>query len=45
MNGFRLKVAADPAEQFLIEDVIVKKVSLEVTAEWLEKHMTPVNRA
>jgi death on curing protein len=42
MNGFRLKVDADNGESFLIEDVIKKKVSIEVIATWLEKHMRVV---
>lgn len=42
MNGFRLKVEADNGESFLIDQVIKKKVSIEVIADWLERHMRPV---
>ena len=42
MNGYRLKVDADNGEDFLIEQVIKKKVDLQVIAGWLEKHMKAV---
>lgn len=42
MNGYRLKVDADNGESFLIQKVITEKVSIEVIADWLEKHIKPV---
>lgn len=42
MNGYRLKVDPDNGESFLIEQVIKKKVELEVIAAWLEKHMKSI---
>lgn len=42
MNGYRLKVDADNGESFIIDDVIKKRVSIEVIATWLEKHMKAV---
>jgi death on curing protein len=43
MNGYRLKVDADNGESFLIDQVIKKKVSIDVISEWLEKHMKKVD--
>lgn len=43
MNRYRLKVDPDNGEAFLIEQVIQKKVGLEVIATWLEQHMKKVN--
>jgi death on curing protein len=42
MNGYRLKVDADTAEDFLIEQVIKKKVDIEVIAIWIEKYAVKV---
>jgi death on curing protein len=42
MNGYRLKVDADNGESFLIDQVITKRVSIEVISAWLEKHMVKV---
>ncbi len=42
MNGYRLKVDADTAEDFLIEQVIKKKVDIEVIAIWIEKYAVNV---
>ncbi len=42
MNGFRLKVDADNGEDFMINDVIQKKASIEFISIWLEKHMKAV---
>src|SRR5690606_8110161 len=42
MNGYRLKVDADNGESFLIDEVIKKKVSIEVISKWLEKYMRKV---
>ena len=39
LNGFKLTVAPDPAEQFLIQEIIVKKCDLLVIASWIEKHI------
>jgi death-on-curing protein len=41
MNGYRLKVDADNGENFVIQQVIKKRVSIEVIADWLEKHIKP----
>jgi death-on-curing protein len=42
LNGFRIKVSANKAEDFLIEKVIKGKCDLIEIAKWLEKHMTAV---
>ena len=42
MNGYRLKVDADNGESFLINEVIKKKVSIEIISQWLEKYMKKV---
>lgn len=42
MNGYRLKVGADNGESFIINDLIKKKVSIEIIAAWLEKHMKAI---
>lgn len=39
INGFRLVVDPDAGESFLIEQVIKKKISLELISAWLERHM------
>lgn len=38
MNGYKLKVDADIGESFIINEIINKKVDIEVIADWLEKH-------
>jgi len=43
MNGYRLKVDADNGESFLIDEVIKKKISIDVISQWLEKHMKKVD--
>lgn len=43
MNGYRLKVDADNGESFLIDQVIKKKVSIDIISEWLEKHFKKVD--
>src|SRR5882757_7211038 len=42
MNGYRLKVAPDNGEIFIIETLIGKRAALEKIVEWLEMHMTRV---
>ena len=42
MNGYQLKVDADTAEEFIIDQVIKKRIEIEVIATWLEKHMKAV---
>ncbi|MFZ4403205.1 MAG: type II toxin-antitoxin system death-on-curing family toxin [Pseudobdellovibrionaceae bacterium] len=42
MNGYRLKVDADNGEQFMINQVIKNKASIEIIADWLEKHMKAI---
>lgn len=39
MNGYALKVGADEAERFLIDQVIVARVDVAAIAEWLERHL------
>lgn len=42
MNGYRLKVDADNGENFLINEVIGKKASIEQIASWLEEYLKSV---
>jgi death on curing protein len=42
MNGYRVRVSADDAERFLIEQVIVGHAELPAIAAWVEKHMRAV---
>jgi death-on-curing protein len=42
MNGYRLKVDADNGEQFMINQVIKNKASIEIIADWLEKYMKAI---
>jgi death-on-curing protein len=42
MNGYRVRVSADEAERFLIDQVIVGHAELAAIAGWLERHMHPV---
>ena len=42
MNGYRVRVSADEAERFLIEQVIVGHAELPAIAGWLEKYMRSV---
>ncbi len=42
MNGYLLVVDADDGETFIINQVIKKKVSIEIIASWLEKHLKVV---
>ena len=44
MNNFRLKVDADTAEDFIINDLIQKKVELEQIADWLEKYFVAIEK-
>jgi death-on-curing protein len=39
MNGYSLKVSADDAEFFLVEQVIKERIQLNAIAEWIEKFM------
>lgn len=43
MNGYRLKVDADSGEDFIINDLIKKKIEIDEIAKWLEKHMKAVD--
>ncbi len=43
MNGYRLKIDPDNGESFIIDEVIKNKISIEVIAKWLEKHMRAAN--
>jgi len=43
MNGYRLRVNADAGESFLVEQVIQKRVTIEVIAAWLENCMKKVD--
>jgi len=42
LNGFRLVVAAEPAERFLIDRVIVGHAELTEIANWIEEHLVAV---
>ncbi len=42
MNGYRVRVSADDAEQFLIDEVIVGRAEIAAIAGWLERHMSIV---
>jgi death-on-curing protein len=42
MNDFRVRVSADVAERFLIDQVIVGRAELAMIATWLERHMLEV---
>ncbi len=42
MNGYRLKVDPDNGENFIIDNVIKKKIDLSEIAKWLERHMKSV---
>lgn len=42
MNGYRLKVAPDNGESFLIDRVINRKVELLEITKWIEKYSQPV---
>lgn len=44
LNGHRLAVTADDAEDFLVEDVIRGKAEIEVIAAWLEKRLRKAAR-
>lgn len=39
MNGHAIRVGADEAERFLIDDVIVARAGVPAIAEWLERHL------
>lgn len=42
MNGYRVRVSADEAERFLLDQVIVGRAELAVIASWLEPRMLAV---
>lgn len=42
MNGYRLKVAADNGESFIIDRVIKAKADLNEIAAWLERHIKSI---
>jgi death-on-curing protein len=42
MNGYRVRVSADDAERFLIDQIIVGRAEIAVIARWLESHMSAV---
>lgn len=42
MNGFRVKVSAEDAERFLIDQVIVQRAEVAAIAKWLERLMHAV---
>lgn len=39
MNGYALRVGADEAERFLIDEVIVARVDVAAIADWIERHL------
>jgi prophage maintenance system killer protein len=43
MNGYRLKVDPDNGENFIINDLIKKKIEISEIAKWLEKHMKKID--
>lgn len=43
MNGWKLMVAADDGENFIVHDLIESKCELLQIAEWLEAHMQRSN--
>jgi len=46
MNGYRLAVAADEGERFLVEQVIGDRADLACIRAWLEEHMkTPRSKS
>jgi death-on-curing protein len=42
MNGYRVRVRAEDAERFLIDEVIVARAEIAAIAGWLERHMRAV---
>lgn len=42
MNGYRVRIGADDAERFLIDQVITQRAQIAPTAEWLERSMHAV---
>ena len=42
MNGYRVRVSADEAERFLIDQVIVERAEHVVIARWIERRMRAV---
>ena len=42
LNGYRLVVRPDPAERFLIDQVIVGHAEIDTIATWIEEHLVPV---
>ncbi len=42
MNGYRVRVSADDAERFLIEQVITQRAEIAPIAKWLEQFMHAV---
>ncbi|HEX5658766.1 MAG TPA: type II toxin-antitoxin system death-on-curing family toxin [Polyangiales bacterium] len=42
MNGYRVRVSADDAEHFLIDDVITGRAEVAPIAKWLERFMRAV---
>jgi death on curing protein len=42
MNGYRVRVSADAAERFLVDQIIVGRAEIAASAGWLESHMSAV---
>lgn len=42
MKGYRVRVIADAAERFLIDQIIVGRADIAAIAGWLESHMSAV---
>jgi len=42
LNGYRLEVAAGPAERFLVDEIIVADAPVDRIAAWLESHMKAI---
>lgn len=41
LNGFDLRVTADDAEAFLVDEVIQARAPLARIADWVEQHISP----
>lgn len=39
INGYRLNVEAEPAEEFIIKQLIVDRAPLEEIERWIERHI------
>ena len=42
MNGYRVRVSADDAERFLVDELITGRAQIAPIAQWLERYMQVV---